>query len=851
MRSKTMTAATMTKEKENLWIHSTCDTCQGCCGILVHRVDGVVVKIEGDPDSSNTRGKICSRGHASIMSLYDPSRLKAPVKRTNPDKGIGIDPKWERISWEEALSTIAERLAKIRKEDPRKLVVVTFDTASQTAAPFSRAFGTPNDCWTGYFCGQYLHSSMYLTNGTFHCDFDDLYCKYLILFGNQAGFGAGMSPNITAQNVAEARRRGMHVVAVDPLCSNAGAKADEWVPIRPGTDGALILAMMNVLLNEAGIYDKEFLGRHTNAPYLVKADGYYCRQDGKPLVWDIEQGEAKPYDSQVQEYALEGKYTFGGVEVIPAFQLLREHVKKYTPEFSAEITTVPANTIRRLASEFGKAASIGATAKLDGEEYSLRPAAANIYRGAGAHKHGVAVALLVQTLNLIVGSFYSLGSHRGLNLIGPGWTWEPGKCDGLIVPPHKLLHRGQGYYGFQVKPPEDLGQDELYPISTNLSPNVLTSSLEAKRFGLTYQPEALLVCRRNLFLGGVNKEVTAQALKNYKFTVFFGTHLDEVAEFADIALPDTHFLENFRLFPQSLLWSNTPKGGHWIWGLRQPVVKPAGEAREWVDVLEELAERMGFLGKLYEAYNVTFGLKGKYRLDPPRKYTREEIYDLRIKNELGEDKDLHWFKEHGTFNLKRKNEETFPLKRLKVRFPIYYENMKEAGRMVGEVTRRMGLKWETGDYEPLPNWKPCPAYSDPGDYDLYAINFRVATHSQSWTVQNPWLNEVAKLNPYTMKIWVNAATARKKGIADGDRIRVESQAGQVAGVAKVTECIHPEAVGLSSHFGGWAKGKPFAAKIGDNFNCLLPFDDEHKDPVSSGVDACVRVRVSKIDEPQR
>lgn len=839
-----MTTA-LVKTKDDVWIHTVCDMCLGGCGILAHKVDGVLVKIEGDPNCPNSRGKICSKGHAAIMSLYDPARLTVPLKRTNPEKGIGVNPKWQQISWDEALTIIAERLAKIKGEDPRKLILSTFDDPSFSGAPFCQAFETPNYSWAGYYCGQYLHSSMYLTNGTFHCDFDSLHCKYLMLFGNQAGFGAGLNPNITAQNVAEARQRGMRIVVIDPLCNNSGAKADEWVPIRPGTDGAMILAMINVLVNELGIYDKVFLQKRTNAPYLVKPDGFYLRLGGKPTVWDAAADKARTYDSPVSEPALEGKYVVDGVAVTPAFQLLKEHVRKYTPEFASEITTVPPETIGRLAAEFGKAASIGATMMVDGEDYPLRPVAANIYRGAGAHKHGVGVALAVQILNIIVGDFYALGGHRGQNLIGPGWSWAPREYDGLLVPPEKILHHGNGYYGFTVKPPEVLGQDELYPISTNLSPNFLTSLLEGKKFGLPYEPEMLMICRRNLFLGGVKKEVTAQALKNIKFIVYFGTHLDEVGEFADIALPDTSFLEKYRLFPNTLSWSNAPQCGYFMWGIRQPVVDPVGEARDWIDVLEELAERIGLLGRLYEAYNSKYELKGKNRLDPPRKYTKEEIYDLRIKSEIGEDKDLSWLKQHGFFNVKRKSDETFPLKKLKARFPIYYENMQEAGRQIRAVTGKMGLSWDTSDYQALPEWKPCPAYNQTGDFDLFAVNFRVATHSQTWTVQNAWLNEVARLNPYTMKIWIHAATARKKGIADGDNIIAESQAGRVKGIAKLTECIHPETVGISSHFGGWAKGKPLAARQGDNFNCLLPFDEEHKDPVSSGVDACVKVRVYK------
>jgi anaerobic selenocysteine-containing dehydrogenase len=179
-----MTVSATPQEKDDVWIHTACEMCLGECGVLAHRVDGVVVKIEGDPNCPNSRGKICSRGHAGIMGLYDPSRLKYPLKRTNPEKGIGVDPKWERITWEEALDNIAERLARLRKEDPRKLVISSFDGPRiVTMIPFAQAFGTPNYGWAGYFCGQYLHSSMYLTNGTFHCDFDPAHCRYLMLFG--------------------------------------------------------------------------------------------------------------------------------------------------------------------------------------------------------------------------------------------------------------------------------------------------------------------------------------------------------------------------------------------------------------------------------------------------------------------------------------------------------------------------------------------------------------------------------------------------------------------------------------------------------------------------------------------
>ena len=144
--------------------------------------------------------------------------------------------------------------------------------------------------------------------------------------------------------------------------AGAGAKAHEWGPIRPGTDAALALAMIQVLLNEEGLYDKEFLRKYTNGPYLIAADGHYLRDEksGKPLMWDAESARARPFDDALfGEIALEGRFAVNGTEHPTAFTLFKEHVRQYTPEKMAPVTTIAAATIRRLAKEFGAAAQIG------------------------------------------------------------------------------------------------------------------------------------------------------------------------------------------------------------------------------------------------------------------------------------------------------------------------------------------------------------------------------------------------------------------------------------------------------------------------------------------------------------
>jgi molybdopterin-containing oxidoreductase family molybdopterin binding subunit len=851
-------------KKEDVWIHTSCDQCLGECGVLVHRVDGVVREIKGDPDCPNSNGKICPKGHAAIMGLYDPNRVLHPMKRTNPEKGIGIDPVWEVISWEEALQTLTEKLDDVRKRDPRKLVLSTFDTYAlcHWLPSWTQAYGTPN-IWIVYFCGQYLHSSMYLTNGTFHCDFDAKHCKYLLLVGNQSGFGAGLGPNISVQAVAEARQRGMKVVCIDPVCNHAGSKADEWVPVLPGTDAALILSMANVLVNELGIYDIEFMKKYTNAPYLVMSDGTYLRIEGKPLMWDPVDGLAKPYDADFKDYALEGSFDVDGVSTVTAFDCLKKHLKQYTPESVSKITTVQPSTIRRLTREFIDAASIGSTITIDGVSLPYRPVAVNIYRGAGAHKHGVAVAMATQLLNQLAGALYVPGSHRGINPVGPrpnndappefdkvpDWAWNFEEYEGLVSPTPGLP-RAPNYYKYVAKKPETVMLRELFPLSSTRAVHTVFSSVNPEKYKLDYQPEVLINCRRNPFSGGFNYKETAKAFKAYKFIAVFATHYDKLTDFADLLLPEQVGMEKLQAFPNLLNWGHSGQKGYWYWGIKQPVVEtPMGEARDWNNVMMEVADRLGMLDEVYDKFNtsnsISHHFSEPYKLDVKKKYTSEELTDRRFKSKFGEKKGLEWFKKNGYVKWKRNVDEEYPLPWLKVRFPIYHELFLRAGRDMKNLVKEIGLEdWDLEDYVPLPTWKPCDSYSRRGEYDLIAVNFRIPTHAQSHTAQNPWLNEVAELNPYSQKVMIPTGAAARKNISDGDAIWVESKVERVQGIAKVTECIHPEVIGISSHFGSIARGKPVACGKGIQFNRLLPGD---LDPVSTGVDACVSVKVYKAE----
>jgi len=344
-----------------------------------------------------------------------------------------------------------------------------------------------------------------------------------------------------------------------------------------------------------------------------------------------------------------------------------------------------------------------------------------------------------------------------------------------------------------------------------------------------------------------NLKDAEETLRKTPFIISIVTHLDETAEFADIVLPDTHYLERTVMFPNRDYISMNNITGYWYWGIVQPVVKPAGEARHWWEVLLEIADRVGFLKDFYRIFNYTV-LKEPHRMDLSRKYTLDEILDKYAKSVCGSDYGMDWFKEHGYLKMKRKVEERYPYLATKSRLPVYFENYLRAGEKVKALTESVGIPWDTSDYLAVPDWKPSPVLNERNaEYDLFCINYKTPISYHTISAQNPWLNELAEYHSYYYKILVNAETAKRKRIKDGDLIWVESKAGKVKGKAKVSECIHPEVVGIAGTYGSWARGKAIARGMGVNHNHLLPLTLDRLDGLSAAVDDCVEVKIYRAE----
>ena len=323
-------ADTMTSK----WVPTACGMCYVGCGVLAKVENGVVVEIKGNPDSPQNRGSMCAKGKSSVMNLYNPNRVKVPLKRTNPKKGFDEDPGWQEISWVEAIDTIAGALDRIR-DNPKKLWIQGWELVGDTVywlKAFAAAFGTPHFTTNGSpTCGKVIHPVEYFSGGGFHQQPDLHYAKLCILVGTQMGVATRGSSNHQALDMAEARARGMKLVVVDPVGGYAASKANEWIPIRPGTDTALALSMLHVLLNELQIYDGNFLKNKTNAPYLVGSDGRYLRDPNthEPLLYDAADGTAKVHNDPSLarsgvDWNLSGAGTTGAHRVRPAARACRE-----------------------------------------------------------------------------------------------------------------------------------------------------------------------------------------------------------------------------------------------------------------------------------------------------------------------------------------------------------------------------------------------------------------------------------------------------------------------------------------------------------------------------------------------
>ncbi|MCX6012394.1 MAG: molybdopterin-dependent oxidoreductase, partial [Chloroflexi bacterium] len=674
-----------TKIWEDVWIHTCCGGCYSCCGVKVHRVNGVAVAIEGEPGSTlGAEGGTCAKGVAMLALIHDPNRRNVPLRRTNPKKGLHEEGKFVEITWDEALDEITKRLKKIRDEDPRKLAFA--DSPSPNAIlkhnflePFFAAYGktTRINGGAATHCGTAAHH----VTGQYYASWDAgpdwRYCNYAMFFGASGGFGSGHASTINIKNAAAARERGMKFVMFDPMCNNTGDKATEWIPILPGTDSAVITSMINVMLNELNIYDAPFIKLKTNGPYLIGPDGLYIRdkKTKKPLIWDPVDKIAKPFnDKTIKDFAILGDYEVDGVKCHPSFQLIKDHVKQYTPESAERASTVPAKTIRRIAKEFAEAAQIGSTIVIDGVEIPYRPVGTAIFRGGQGHTNGMHQCYSAHIMSAILGAMDVPGSTGALcpsRVFGDPNTGKPhiepfADPDGFLQPaawsglaPRKA-ENWKPKHEPATLPAKTMGLNSLFTqaMSTPFATSKDRKELW-KKLGVDYKLDMLFSLSSNHLMGQGNPESHAEALMEIPFIVTYDLYPTELSEgFADMVLPGCSKLEHSTSCADAYeFYFNMPPGyDDFSVHITQPVVPQQGQRRFMADTLIELAERLGFRDQYNNNINLKFDLDEKHMLKPGDKLNLEQISDRVFRNYHGEDHGVEWFKENGFMRWKKKPE---------------------------------------------------------------------------------------------------------------------------------------------------------------------------------------------------
>lgn len=432
-------------------IKSVCRSCHGGCGTLLHVRDGVLVKIEGDPQAPLSHGRLCPIGTVTVDIVNHRDRLKYPQRRIGP-RGSG---KWERISWDDALDEIAQRLNAIRAEFGPEAIAFGTGTGRhhiRWVSRFAHALGSPNWCEPGF--AQCFHprvNTSILTFGDFPVsDFTGGTPPGCMLFWGHNPLNSGPDGE-TRFNVREALDTNPKIIVVDPRATELTRRADVWLQLRPGTDDALALSFLNVIIGE-GLYDEPFVG----------------------------------------------KWTHGFTE-------LARHVQKFTPEWAAPITWVPADKIRAAARLFAQ----------------TKPA---MLEWGCAIEHTPNCIQTVRAVSI-------LPAITGNVDVPGGWVFGMhglGRFPSLIenLTPEANAKR--------------LGADRFKLLAgegADLPAAHIPSLLRAMREGIPYPVKAFLVFGNNTLTTYANSSDVYDALTKLDFMVCADLFMTPTAELADIVLP--------------------------------------------------------------------------------------------------------------------------------------------------------------------------------------------------------------------------------------------------------------------------------------------------------------------------
>ncbi|MFQ5432598.1 MAG: molybdopterin-dependent oxidoreductase, partial [Nitrospinota bacterium] len=611
--------------------YTTCYMCACRCGLKITLKDGNIRYIQGNPAHPTNQGVICAKGSSGVMKQFSPGRITKPLlRKPNAERG---EAEFDEISWDKAMDILVNRLKKIRAEDPKKLAFFTGRDQMQALTSYwAKQFGTPNFAAHGGFCSVNMATGMIYSVGGSSWEFggvDFERTKYMLLFG----VAEDHDSNPLKLGISRLKDHNGKLVVINPVRSGYGSVADEWVPIKPGTDGAFILAMINVLLKN-GLYDRQFLKTHTNAAYLIQVDEG-DENEGMPYliperemkehqytVWDSKTNSIKEANLPGVEPEFVGTFkSEDGKTLKTSIQLLIERVMdEYTPEKAEKICGIPAKQIERIALEIGITARDG-TVNLPipwtdvwGNEHKTttgNPVSVHAMRGLAAHSNGFQTIRALSNFMMLLGIIDRPGGFRHK----PPFPKPIPPCPKPInspdqVNPNTPLPAPE--LGFPSMPEHLMIDDEGKPIRIDkafswefpltahgMLQNVITNAHNKDPYAI----DTLMFFMTNMAwnstmnTSGVLEMLTARDDDGeYKipFLVVSDAFYSEQVAYGDLILPDTTYLERHDVI--SLLDRPISDYSHPADAIRQPILEPKGDSRPFQQTLLDLANALGLQG---------------------------------------------------------------------------------------------------------------------------------------------------------------------------------------------------------------------------------------------------------------
>lgn len=819
-------------------VKTNCRACIANCGVLAHVKDGRVIKLEGNPEYPMSKGAMCAKGLSGIQALYHPNRNKYPMQRV----GARGENKWKRISWPEAIDTIAKKLMETREKYGAETVFASTGGGGNpefwSIPRFCNAFGTPN--WFEPGCAQcYLPRTMAFTlmyggsdtsladsNCLEIYDPDNTPIKSMVLWGTAPSYH---SPAGGGRAVNELRARGVPTVVIDPRLTPDAAKADIWLPVRPGTDVALMFAWIKYIIDKK-LYDVDFVMKWTNLPFLVNTKTKMLlresdlKADGDAnvfVVWDKKTKSAQPLSypwNDALDPALEGTFKVKGIECKTGFQVLREKAEPYTLKKAGEICWLDPQMIEKAINLYAKNSPSGVSLGVATDQTA----------------NSVQAAMGAVILNALMGNVEKPGTlMQRFNISGV--VLPIGVTTYIVSPSKKLLSEEQ------LK--KRLGGTEhkgLLQWWAAHAPSVQNAILTGK----PYKPRVWIERSGNKLGMLGNASTWVPAMEQMDFTVHMYMYPTSFSAYADILLPATEWLETDMLvesmnkvfarqavthlwetMDETLFWSKLAKRcaelGHENCKRACDPEFMGADAPYW-DTMEELLDsRLGPLNMKWAEFKEKAPIQYSSVEDWKQYYVYKKI-DPKTGKPAG-------------FNTASKKIEA------------YAECMITLGR-TGMPFSTYPLPPASKDYEPLPYYlepHESPVSGEIGkEYPLVMTSGRLPLNHHGTLRNNALLREIYPVP----QIWINPETAKLYGIAQDDWVWIESLRGKIQGKALLTTGISPGVVFMERFWnpeklnttGGWREM---------NINVLTKNDPPFNDVVGTYTLRGFQVKVSRADGP--